>query len=123
MKNYQKLSESDIDRISKKVLQSEQIPELGVFKDIASRLKGGFTGKGYYFSKYISTLRRIAKFFDKKWLGEGEYIAQLYRLEDKIERSDMLEADRERLKQPINTFIRAREDYYRAIEKFKNDLE
>lgn len=66
-KSSGKLTESDIDRIAKKVLQSEQaIPEIGQAKDFFAGLKGIYSGRGYLPSKFSSALERVGKSFFKR---------------------------------------------------------
>ena len=76
-----KLTESDIDRIAKKVLQSEQMfPEVGQAKDFFAGLKGIYTGRGYLPSKYHSAIERVGKTFLKDWDRQENLISYLYNL-------------------------------------------
>lgn len=118
-KNLVKLTESDINRIAKKVLQSEQaIPEIGQAKDFFAGLKGIYSGKGYLPSKFSSSLERIGKTFMKDWESQENLISYLYNVQEKIQKSSMSQEKKDKLSDAIDDFITVREVYQNGIKIF-----
>ena len=114
-----KLTESDIDRIAKKVLQSEQMfPEVGQAKDFFAGLKGIYTGRGYLPSKYHSAIERVGKTFLKDWDRQENLISYLYNLQEKIQKSSMPQDKKDKFSEAIDDFITAREKYRDNIQNF-----
>ena len=111
-----KLTESDIDRIAKKVLQSEQV--FGQAKDFFAGLKGYYTGRGYLPSKFSSTLERVGKSFLKDWDGQENLISYLYNVQEKIQKSSMSQEKKDKLSDAIDDFITVREVYQNGIKIF-----
>lgn len=126
--NYQdkssgKLTESDIDRIARKVLQSEQaIPEIGQAKDFFAGLKGIYSGRGYLPSKFSSALERVGKSFLKDWDGQENSISYLYNVQEKIQKSSMPQEKKDRLSDAIDDFITVREVYQNGIKIFLDTI-
>ena len=113
-----KLTESDIDRIAKKVLQSEQMfPEVGQAKDFFAGLKGIYTGN-YLPSKYHSAIERVGKTFLKDWDRQENLISYLYNLQEKIQKSSMPQDKKDKFSEAIDDFITAREVYQDGIQNF-----
>lgn len=119
--NYQdkssgKLTESDIDRIARKVLQSEQVfPNT---RDFFAGLKGIYSGRGYLPSKYRSAMLRVGKTFMTHWDEREPSIDYLYNLKQKIQNSSMDEDVKNKLSDAIEDFIKVREDYKAGITRF-----
>ena len=117
----EKLTESDIDRITKKVLQSEQMfPEVGLAKDFFAGLKGFYRGEGYLPSKYHSAIERVGKTFLKDWDRQENLISYLRNLQEKIERSSMPQEKKNKFLKVIKEFILVRVQYRQGIENFLN---
>ena len=74
MKKIVYLTESDLYRISKRIIQEEKIEiEEGIFDGISNiyqGLKGVWRGEGYDFFRYLNTLKNIfiVLFFILSWL-------------------------------------------------------
>jgi len=123
----EKLTESDIDRITKKVLQSEQgIPELRLakdfYKDFYSGLKGIYSGRGYLPSKYHSAMERVGKTFLKDWERQENLEKNLIIIRDKIEKSSMKQETKDKFSKSINEFISKRTEYKQEIENFLRSI-
>ena len=119
----EKLTESDIDRITKKVLQSEQMfPEVGLAKDFSKDLfagiKGFYRGEGYFPSKYHSAIERVGKTFLKDWDRQENLISYLRNLQEKIERSSIPQEKKNKFLKVIKEFISVRVQYRQGIENF-----
>ncbi len=122
-KRTEKLTESDIDRITKKVLQSEQgIPEVGKAKDFFAGLKGIYSGRGYLPSKYHSAMDRVGKTFLKDLEGQENLISNLYNIQDKIQKSSMPQDKKDKFSEAIDDFITVREVYQDGIQNFLNSI-
>ena len=111
-----KLTESDIDRIAKKVLQSEQV--FGQAKDFFAGLKGYYTGRGYLPSKFSSALERVGKSFMEDWEEQTNLIKILYNLREKIRNSSMEQKNKNIFQGKIDRLIQAREKYRDGILDF-----
>ena len=115
-KSSGKLTESDIDRIARKVLQSEQVfPNT---RDFFAGLKGFYSGRGYLPSKFSSTLERVGKSFMEDWEEQTNLIKILYNLREKIRNSSMEQKNKNIFQGKIDRLIQAREKYRDGILDF-----
>lgn len=117
-KSSGKLTESDIDRIARKVLQSKQaITEIGQVKDFFAGLKGIYSDS-YLPYKFSSALERVGKSFLKNCDGQENSIAYLRNVQEKIQKSSMSQEKKDKLSDAIDDFITRHKVYQNGITIF-----
>jgi len=85
MSKIVQLTEKDLNRIVKKVIQEQEQNEIfGGLKDVARGLKGAFQGAGYDNSKLLSSLSRTLKRLKKLDEPNIEVMNELRRLKSKV---------------------------------------
>jgi len=93
MKKIVYLTESDLYRISKRIIQEEKIEiEEGIFDGISNiyqGLKGVWRGEGYDFFRYLNTLKNIAKQLKNLDAPNHKIMNKLTDLKNKVSASTM----------------------------------
>jgi Mg2+ and Co2+ transporter CorA len=86
-----KLSESDLNRIVKKIIEEQESNEgiLDPLKNIASGLKGTWRGEGYDYFKYLSSLHNQINSLQKLDKPNHQIMTKLVDLKNKIGLSKM----------------------------------
>jgi len=121
MKRIVYLTEADLFRISKRVLEEQEIEE-GIFdgiSDIYHGLVGIHRGEGYHFFKHLSTLRNMAKELKRLDLPNKKIMDKLLSLKDKISISKMDPSKKAQLIFEINAAMKHFDEYSSHIDNLE----
>jgi hypothetical protein len=116
-----RLTESDLERIVKQVIEEQETQE-GVFDPLVNAyqgLKGVWRGEGYDYFKYLSSLRGITRKLRKLDEPNVKVMGDLYQLRTKVDTSKMPTDKKSNL---LNT-IDAAMDHFKSYSTLINKIE
>jgi hypothetical protein len=120
MKKIIYLTESDLYKISKRVIVEEQLKE-GIFDGISNvfqGLKGVWRGEGYEFFRYMNQLKNLVGDLKKHRTA----IDKLQKLKGKVEGSKMSPDKKGEIINEINRLINAFDSYSTQLEKSERHI-
>lgn len=116
-----KLTESDLERIVKKVIEEQEMEE-GIFDplvNVAQGLKGAWRGEGYDYFKYLNSLRSISRKLRKLDEPNVKVMSDLTNLKNKVGASKMPPDKKQNLTDAIDKAITHFNSYSNLINKIE----
>jgi hypothetical protein len=112
-----KLTEADLERIVKQVIEEQETQEgLG---DIYQGLKGVWRGEGYDYFKYLSSLRGITRKLKKLDEPNVKVMGDLHQLRSKVDTSKMPTDKKSNLLKTIDAAM----DHFKSYSTLINKIE
>jgi hypothetical protein len=112
-----RLTESDLEKIVKKVIEEQETQEgLG---DVYQGLRGVWRGYGYDYYKYYSMLRNLTRKLKKLDEPNTKIMTQLSDLKDKVQASKMPEQSKFDLENTIEEAVNYFTSYASAIDRIE----
>jgi len=116
-----KLTEADLERIVKQVLEEQETQE-GIFDPLVNTyqgLKGVWRGEGYDYFKYLSSLRGITRKLKKLDEPNVKVMGDLYQLRSKVDTSKMPTDKKSNLLKTIDAAM----DHFKSYSGLINKIE
>jgi len=89
MRKYRKINESDLDRLSKIIRETEEIDEIftgSKLEDFFQGVKGLYQGEGFYFFKYLSKIKNRSTKVKNELVDIKKFVQELLKLKENIDK-------------------------------------
>ena len=116
-----KLTEADLEKIVKRVIEEQETQE-GVFDPLVNAyqgLKGVWRGEGYDYFKYLSSLKGITRKLKKLDEPNVKVMGDLYQLRTKVDTSKMPTDKKSNLLNTIDAAMNHFKSYSTLINKIE----